>query len=215
MGGPSIGICYRTYSYTAAFCIFNFYVFLSVSNKVVYKSCVVILLLCSSWREGASLNLLQRSTRIAACSMENDFVDVFPSAGGVGDSPVKMSASEEHQQGGSSWSRPALSLSIPGLDSGGREALVSPAVSGSRGVTALAKEGALRSARAVSAAGTAAAREDGVVILETPSESPAPAAGLGGLMPLTIDAGGECIPTELEKKRAKLEKYRYECSEVG
>ncbi|CAM9338178.1 unnamed protein product [Hapterophycus canaliculatus] len=34
-------------------------------------------------------------------------------------------------------------------------------------------------------------------------------------MPLTIDPGGECMPTELEKKRAKLEKYKYECSEVS
>ncbi|CAN0383702.1 unnamed protein product, partial [Ascophyllum nodosum] len=32
---------------------------------------------------------------------------------------------------------------------------------------------------------------------------------------LTIDPGGECVPTELEKKRAKLEKFRYECSEVS
>lgn len=140
------------------------------------------------------------------CSMENDFVDVFPSAGGVGDSPVKASASEDQ---GSSWSRPSLSLSIPGLDTGGREALVSPAVSGSRGVNSLAKEGVLRSARAVSAA----TREDDIVMLDTPSESPAP-RGMS-LMPLTIDPGGECMPTELEKKRAKLEKYRYECSEVG
>lgn len=147
--------------------------------------------------------------------MENDFVDVFPSAGGVGDSPVKTSASEEHRQGGSSWSRPSLSLSIPGLDTGGREALVSPAVSGSRGVNSHAKEGVLRSARAVSAAAAAAAasREDDVVMLDTPSQSPAP-VGMD-LMPLTIDPGGECVPTELEKKRAKLEKYRYECSEVG
>lgn len=147
--------------------------------------------------------------------MENDFVDVFPSAEGVGDSPVKTS--EEHHQGGSSWSRPSLSLSIPGLDTGGREALVSPAVSGSRGVTSLAKEGVLRSARAVSvstpAAPAPAPREDDIVMLDTPSESPA-SAGLG-LMPLTIEPGGECVPTELEKKRAKLEKYRYECSEVG
>ncbi|CAM9914628.1 unnamed protein product [Scytosiphon promiscuus] len=35
------------------------------------------------------------------------------------------------------------------------------------------------------------------------------------MMPLTIDPGGECMPTELEKKRAKLEKYKYECSEVA
>lgn len=148
------------------------------------------------------------------CSMENDFVDVFPSAEGVGDSPVKTS--EELHQGGSSWSRPSLSLSIPGLDTGGREALVSPAVSGSRGVTSLTKEGVLRSARSVSVSAPAPApapREDDIVMLDTPSESAAP-AGIG-LMPLTIEPGGECIPTELEKKRAKLEKYRYECSEVG
>ncbi|CAN0505778.1 unnamed protein product, partial [Ectocarpus sp. 12 AP-2014] len=34
-------------------------------------------------------------------------------------------------------------------------------------------------------------------------------------MPLTIEPGGDCVPTELEKKRAKLEKYKYECSEVS
>lgn len=141
-------------------------------------------------------------TRISACSMENDFVDVFPSAGGVGDSPVKGLP-------GSSSSRPALSLSIPGLESGGREALVSPAVTEGMG-----KEFLLHSARAMSEASEAGvAREDDVVMLDTPSESPARCVGL---MPLTIEAvGGECVPTELEKKRAKLEKYRYECSEVG
>eukprot|EP00903_Cladosiphon_okamuranus_P006522 g6373.t1 len=136
--------------------------------------------------------------------MENDFVDVFPSAGGVGDSPVKGLP-------GSSSSRPALSLSIPtGLESGGREALVSPAVT-----EGLGKESLLRSARGVSEASDAGvAREDDVVMLDTPSESPNPARV--GLMPLTIEAGvGECVPTELEKKRAKLEKYRYECSEVS
>lgn len=137
--------------------------------------------------------------------MENDFVDVFPSAGGVGDSPVKGLP-------GSSSSRPALSLSIPtGLESGGREALVSPAVT-----EGLGKESKLRSARAVSEASeVGVAREEDVVMLDTPSESPSPARGVG-LMPLTIEAsGGECMPTELEKKRAKLEKYRYECSEVS
>lgn len=137
--------------------------------------------------------------------MENDFVDVFPSAGGVGDSPVKGLP-------GSSSCRPALSLSIPtGLESGGREALVSPAVT-----EGLGKESLLRSARGVSEASDAGeAREDDIVMLDTPSESPRPARAVG-LMPLTIEAGGgECVPTELEKKRAKLEKYRYECSEVG
>lgn len=142
-------------------------------------------------------------TRISACSMENDFVDIFPSAGGVGDSPVK---------GLPGSSKPALSLSIPtGLESGGREALVSPAVT-----EGLGKESLLRSARAVSEASeSGVAREDDVVMLDTPSESPSPSRGVG-LMPLTIEAGGaECVPTELEKKRAKLEKYRYECSEVS
>lgn len=137
--------------------------------------------------------------------MEDDFVDVFPSAGGVGDSPVKGLPD-------SSSNRPALSLSIPtGLESGGREALVSPAVT-----EGLGKESLLRSARAVSEASESGlTREEDVVMLDTPSESPSPARGVG-LMPLTIEAGGgECMPTELEKKRAKLEKYRYECSEVG
>lgn len=147
--------------------------------------------------------------------MDNDFVDVFPSAGGVGDSPVKTSASEGHLNQGSS-SRPGLSLSIP--DTGGREALVSPAIPGSRGVSvaSMAKESALRSARPVSGASTPAMRDEDVVMsLDTPSESPAAVGGGGLMMPLTIDPGGECMPTELEKKRAKLEKYKYECSEVG
>lgn len=146
--------------------------------------------------------------------MDNDFVDVFPSAGGVGDSPVKTTASEGHLNQGSS-SRPGLSLSIP--DTGGREALVSPAIPGSRGVSvaSMAKESALRSARPVSGASTPGAREEDVVMsLDTPSESPAAVGGGGLMMPLTIDPGGECMPTELEKKRAKLEKYKYECSEV-
>ena len=167
--------------------------------------CVCVRLMFCRDQSGVLL-CCRDQTRISACSMENDFVDVFPSAGGVGDSPVKGLP-------GSSSSRPALSLSIPtGLESGGREALVSPAVT-----EGLGKESRLRSARAVSEASEVGVmREDDVVMLDTPSESPSPAARGVGLMPLTIEAGGgECVPTELEKKRAKLEKYRYECSEVG
>lgn len=143
--------------------------------------------------------------------MEDDFVDVFPSAGGVGDSPVKTDQ-QQHLGSGSPWPRPPISLSIPGLDTGGAAAAVSPAIPGSRGVAtpSPAKEAVLRSARAVSGS-----REEEVTI-----ESPAPSPHLNircGMAPLlTIDPGGEdCVPTELEKKRAKLEKYRLECSEVG
>ena len=136
--------------------------------------------------------------------MDDDFVDVFPSAGGVGDSPVRT-ATQEHLGTGSPWARPSISLSIPGLDTGGAAAAVSPAIPGSRGVAtpSPAKEAELRSARAAS-------RDEDVV--ESPAPSPFP--GRMG-MALTIDPGGECVPTELEKKRAKLEKFRYECSEVG
>lgn len=139
--------------------------------------------------------------------MDDDFVDVFPSAGGVGDSPVRT-ATQEHLGSGSPWPRPSISLSIPGLDTGGAAAAVSPAIPGSRGVAtpSPAKEAELRSARAASS-GT---RDEEVV--ESPSPSPFPNR-IG--MALTIDPGGECVPTELEKKRAKLEKFRYECSEVG
>eukprot|EP00904_Undaria_pinnatifida_P010607 jgi/Undpi1/6677/HiC_scaffold_20.g09156.m1 len=136
--------------------------------------------------------------------MDDDFVDVFPSAGGVGDSPVRT-ATQEHLGTGSPWARPSISLSIPGLDTGGAAAAVSPAIPGSRGVAtpSPAKEAELRSARAAS-------RDEDVV--ESPAPSPFP--GRMG-MALTIDPGGECVPTELEKKRAKLEKFRYECSEVS
>lgn len=139
--------------------------------------------------------------------MDDDFVDVFPSAGGVGDSPVRT-ATQEHLGSGSPWPRPSISLSIPGLDTGGAAAAVSPAIPGSRGVAtpSPAKEAELRSARGVSSG----ARDEDVV--ESPSPSPFPNR-IG--MALTIDPGGECVPTELEKKRAKLEKFRYECSEVG
>lgn len=139
----------------------------------------------------------------------DDFVDVFPSAGGVGDSPVKTAA-VEHLGSGRSWPRPSISVSIPGLDAGGGAAAVSPAIPGSRGVATplLAKEGVLRSARAVSGA------MDEEDVNESPAPSPHPTR-IGMAPALTIDPGGECVPTELEKKRAKLERFRYECSEVG
>jgi len=118
--------------------------------------------------------------------MENDFVDVFPSAGGVGDSPVKG-----QPEGGSTSNPRSLSLSSltshPGLHTGGgREALVSAA---------------------------AAARDEDVeMMLEQESEE-RPSLGLA----LSIDPVDDCayVPTELEKKKAKLEKYKYECSEVS
>lgn len=161
----------------------------------------------------------------ACSSMDNDFVDVFPSAGGVGDSPVKTSAADEHlNPAGSSWSRPGLSLSIP-ADTGGREALVSPAVPGSRRASmhSMQKEGVLRGACAVSGAAVTRQDENAAAAAAATLEPPQPAAAAAaespapprGLMPLTIEPGGDCVPTELEKKRAKLEKYRYECSEVG
>jgi len=142
--------------------------------------------------------------------MENDFVDVFPSAGGVGDSPVKG-----QPEGGSTSNPRSLSLSSltshPGLHTGGgREALVSPRH------PSLAKEGGLRSARAVPEAGEAAAAaardEDVEMMLEQESEE-RPSLGLA----LSIDPVDDCayVPTELEKKKAKLEKYKYECSEVS
>lgn len=133
--------------------------------------------------------------------MDDDFVDVFPSAGGVGDSPVKTEGA--HLGPGSPWPRPpVVSLSIPGLDTGGAAAAVSPAIQGSRGVATRSpvKESVFRSARAVM--GT----KETDLTPDSPAASPPT---------LTIDPGGECVPTELEKKRAKLEKYRYECSEVG
>ena len=141
--------------------------------------------------------------------MDDDFVDVFPSAGGVGDSPVKT---EDAQLGSDSpWPRtPVFSLSIPGLDTGGGAAAVSPAIPRSRGVASRSpvKEGVLRSARVVSGV-----REETDVTTDSPAASP---HGRRMVAPtLTIDPGGECVPTELEKKRAKLEKFRYECSEVG
>lgn len=139
----------------------------------------------------------------AESDMENDFVDVFPSGDrGVGGSPVK--APTEH--GGSSWARPAISLSIPGIDTGGSAAAVSPAVP-SQGVAtpSHAKEGMLRMGRPVV--------EQEMDAQESPAPSPSPLRF--GLTPmLTIEPGGEFVPTELEKKRAKLEKYRYVCSEV-
>lgn len=143
--------------------------------------------------------------------MDDDFVDVF--RGGVGDSPVKTAAAlEPHLNAGSSWPRPSISLSIPGLDTGGAAAAVSPGIPGSRGVAtpSPAKESMLRSARSVSGA-----REEDDVF-ESPTPSPhLPNSRIGMAPCLTIDPGGECVPTELEKKRAKLEKYKYECSEVG
>ncbi len=149
--------------------------------------------------------------------MENDFVDVFPSAGGVGDSPVKGQPEGSSTSNARSLSLSLTSQSHPGLHTGGgREALVSPRH------PSLAKEGGLRSARAVPEAGeaaaaaasaSAAAREEDVeMTLEQESED-RPSLGLA----LSIDPVDDCayVPTELEKKKAKLEKYRYECSEVG
>lgn len=132
---------------------------------------------------------------------------------GVGDSPVKPSHLEYLGTGSiSGWPCPPISLSIPGLDTGGGAAAVSPAISGSRGVAtpSPAKEGMLRVSRPVSSIG---AMDDGDI-----SESPAPSPHPGRtcmVFALTIDPGGECMPTELEKKKAKLDKYRLECSEVG
>lgn len=160
------------------------------------------------WRLFSPPSGLSSAGRIAASRrMENDFVDVFPSAGGVGDSPVKGPPE------GSSTSNPrSLSLSLtshPGLHTGGgREALVSPRH------PSLSKEGGLRSARTVSEAGDAVAKEEDVEMLEQESQGCRP-GGLG--LALSIDPVDDCayVPTELEKKKAKLEKYKYECSEVG
>lgn len=139
--------------------------------------------------------------------MEDDFVDVFPSTGGVGDSPVRTSVLDE-TLGTSPWPKPSISLSIPGLDTGGAAAAVSPAIPGSHGVAtpSPAKEAVLRSTRSVGAV-----REEDD--MESPVPSPLPFR-LGLAPALTIDPGGDCVPTELEKKRAKLERFRYECSEV-
>lgn len=139
--------------------------------------------------------------------MEDDFVDEFPSAGGVGDSPVKTAVLNA-TSGTSPWPEQQISLSIPGLDTGGAAAAVSPAIPGSHGVAtpSPAKGSVIRSARSVSAV-----REDDD--MESPVPSPHPFRV--GLAPaLTIDPGGDFVPTELEKKRAKLERFRFECSEV-
>lgn len=171
------------------------------------RVCTALVILTIGGCVGLSLASREPEKKPEELQMDDDFVDVFPSAGGVGDSPVRT-AEPEHLGAGSPWPRPPISLSIPGLDTGGRAAAVSPAIPGSRGVAtpSPAKEGVLRSARTVSGA-----RDEDVV--ESPAPSPHPIRA--GVVPLlTIDPGGECVPTELEKKRAKLEKFRYECSEV-
>lgn len=179
--------------------------------------------------------------------MDDDFVDVFPSAGGVGDSPVRSTAGSERGSGitGGDTSRgQALSLSI-GIETGGAAAAVSPAIHpyshnswivmpSPSPAAAASKESALRSARMVSdvmeqqqqqqqqenkdvaifcgAGGDTGDRSDAVV---EASPAPSPAPMRFGMAPtLTIDPGGECEPTELEKKRQKLERYRFVCSEV-
>lgn len=158
---------------------------------------------------------VHRERRAKLDQMDDDFVDVF--RGGVGDSPVKTSCAPDHDLGStSSWrSGPPISLSIPGIETGGGAAPVSPAIP-SHGIampSPPAKEGVLFSARTFTNL-----RDDDYASQHTgqlqlsPVSSPHPRFGLTPI--LTIDPGGECIPTELEKKRAKLERYRYICSEV-
>lgn len=166
--------------------------------------------------------------------MDDDFIDAL--RGGVGDSPAKTSSSacavlppssssdhHQHHFGHSSSPRShwpgqrAISLSIPafgmeaGGGGGGAAATMSPAIP-SHGIAmpSPAKESVLRSARLV-LDGT---REDEPLLQTQLSPVPSPHPRFGMTAALTIDPGGECVPTELEKKRAKLERFRYVCSEV-
>lgn len=160
---------------------------------------------------------VRRAKRAELDQMDDDFVDVF--RGGVGDSPVKTSCAPDRDLGStSSWpSGPPISLSISGIETGGGAAAVSPAIP-SQGIAmpSPAKESFFRSARTISDL-----REDDCVSQQhtaqvqqlSPVSSPHPRLGMTHV--LTIDPGGECIPTELEKKRAKLERFRYVCSEVS
>ncbi|CAM9647910.1 unnamed protein product [Choristocarpus tenellus] len=133
----------------------------------------------------------------------DDFAAIFP-ASGVGDSPSK-SFRFVSPSPAVSGPCPPLSLSLPVAQAGGAAATPSPATPNGGTSTAAypAKEDILRVASSVGS-------DDGEFAGQ---ETPAILSRLGAGM-LTIDPGGEFVPTELEKKRAKLARYRHMCSEV-
>lgn len=159
---------------------------------------------------------VRRAKRAELDQMDDDFVDVF--RGGVGDSPVKTSCALDHELGStSSWrSGPPIALSIPGIETGGGAAAVPPAIP-SHGIAmpSPAKESVYRSARTISDL----REDDGASQQHTAQQQlspvPSPHPRFGMAPALTIDPGGDCVPTEMEKKRAKLERFRFVCSEVS
>lgn len=208
-----------------------------------------------SSRSGSAVGEETAAEIAPQATMDDDFVDIFPSTGGVGDSPVKTRSGAiqgdgiasctggntfHHNNNNSNHHQRPTSLSIPaamGMETGGAAAAVSPALPyTNRGIAmpspSPAKESALRSARTVSLDltdqdnGVALSNSDyrgntamviGPESEPSPPSSPSPRSNpmrFGVAPALTIDPGGECVPTELEKKRAKLERYRLVCSEV-
>lgn len=160
-----------------------------------------------------------------------------------GDTSGNINCQTEHHSRNRGGRPTSLSIPASiGMETGGAAAAVSPAVPPSYSSSshhhihnfvmpspspAGAKESALRSARMVSDAIEQQHQQHQQHMQEdragrdvdfSPLPSPAATTPTGmrfGMAPmLTIDPGGECVPTELEKKRQKLERYRYVCSEV-